>query len=53
MSFGKMVKIDWKKIKKIGKGRIKIPKSKIRTIKLKEPKSKILSIMEQHDKYFK
>ena len=51
MSFGKM-KIDWKKIRKIGKARIKLPKTRTRTIKLKQP-SKIQSIIEQHDQYFK
>ena len=46
------MKVDWKKLKKIGKGRIKLPKTKIRTIKLKEPKSKIISIMEQESSFF-
>ena len=46
------MKIDWKKLKKLGKQRIKIPKTKIRTIKLKEP-SKIISIMEQESSFLK
>ena len=56
MLFGKM-KVDWKKIKKLGKSRLKPLKEKKVIIKYVErksikPKSKIMSIMEQESSFF-
>ena len=51
------MKIDWKKLKKLGKARTRLkplkPKKVIIRYVKEKPKSKIISIMEQESSFFK
>ena len=56
MYFGKM-KLDWKKLKKLGRARIRLKPLKPKKVIIKyireKPKPKIISIMEQESSFFK